>query len=312
MRLNYKQPFVWVLITLLLLNGCVQEEPYLLDKSYGSSHIKVPFIPPRSDLCAATSLEMISLYWQSKTSYVSHLSREKLDGRTLIPGKGGTLQVELMATARANGLLVYLLPPTFKALLSELEKEHPIIVLVNRGYSWYPLWHYVTVTGYNRDNILMHFSDKADEALSIDTFKSLWKRSENWGVILLPPEQLPTSVSSKVFLRSVYTFEKSGNIDEAIVAYKSALKHWYNDSDILFALANAYYNAQELNKAEQSYRKLLSLEPKHVLALNNLADLLCRKGSSNEALRLIRKAVTDDKKIQSILNTTHNEIMNGC
>lgn len=257
---------------------------------------------------------MVSSYWRSKTSYVPHLSQHELDGRTLIPEKGGTLQIELVATARANGLLVYPLNPTFDTLFSELEKQHPVIVLLNRGYSWYPFWHYAPVTGYDtqKRSILMHFSDQPNEALPIETFAALWKRSGNWGVVLLPPGQLPASASKKTFLRSAYELEKTGMIDEAIIAYQSALKRWPKDIDIYFALANAYYASHQPTKAEQNYRKLLSLKPDHPLALNNLADLLCRTGRSHDALRLLKKAVTDDSEIQSIIKATRKEITKGC
>lgn len=314
MGVNYYSTLLLAFSGLIILSGCSSKEPFLSNKYHTLSNIKVPFVSPRSDLCGSTSIEMISSYWQSTTSYVPRLSQQELDGRTLIPEKGGTLQVELVATARANGLLVYPLSPTFEALFSELEKQHPIIVLVNRGYSWYPLWHYAPVTGYDgeKQTILMHFSDRPNEALPIETFLALWKRSGNWGVVLLPPAHLPASASSKTFLYSAYEFEKVGMMDDAILAYQSALLNWPEDIDILFALANAYYHSYQLRDAEQSYRKLLSFEPGHPLALNNLADLLCRTGRSGEAWRLLGEAVTDDREMESIIKATLKEIAKGC
>jgi len=312
--INYYLSLLLAVSALVILSGCTSKEPLLSGKYHSSSNIKVPFVSPRSDLCGATSIEMLSSYWQSTTSYVPRLSRHELEGRTLIPAKGGTLQVELVATARANGLLVYPLIPMLDTLFSELEKQHPVIVLVNRGYSWYPLWHYAPVTGYDakKRTISMHFSDQPNEALSLATFAALWKRSSNWGVVLLPPGHLPASASPKTFLRSAYELEKIGMMDDAIIAYQSALLRWPEDIDIFFALANAYYHSHQLTKAQQSYRKLLSLEPVHPLALNNLADLLCRTGRSKEALRLLGKAVTDDIEIRSIIKATRKEIRNGC
>ncbi len=285
-----------------------------MGKTHASSTIKVPFVPPRSDLCGATSIEMVSSYWQTTTSFIPRLSQKELDQRTLIPAKGGTLQVELVSTARANGLLVYPLEPTFDALLTELEKQHPVIVLLNRGYSWYPLWHYAPVTGYDKKNktVLMHYSDRPNEAISLSTFTALWKRSGNWGVVLLPPDQLPASASPKLFLRAAYDLEKTGMRDDAIIAYRTALLRWPNSIDTYFALANAYYHAHQFTKAEQNYHKLLSLEPTHTMALNNLADLLCRTGRSKEALRVIGKAETDDAQMQALLKSTRKEITEGC
>lgn len=297
-----------------MLSGCISKEPVLVPKDHTSSHMNVPFVPPRSDLCGATSIEMVSKYWQSKTSYTPRLSQKELDARTLIPAKGGTLQIELMSTARANGLLAYTLAPTFDALIAELGKQHPVIVLLNRSYSWYPLWHYAPVTGYDKKNqtILMHFSDQPNEAMPIATFKSLWERSGNWGVVLLPPGDLPATYSSKAFLRSAYDLEKTGMRDDAIIAYLSALKRWPKDIDILFALANAYHQSNKFTAAEKYYRRLLSIEPKHPLALNNLADLLCHTGRQTEAMKLIKKADTNNSEIHSLIRTTHKEIIHGC
>jgi len=311
---NFHIHLLLALATLLIYSGCASKEPLLSTEHDTSSSIKVPFVAPRSDLCGSTSIEMVSSYWQSITPYTPRLSQKELDARTLIPAKGGTLQVELMATARANGLLAYTIPPTFDALLHELEKQHPVIVLLNRGYSWYPLWHYAPAVGYNKKDqtILMHFSDRPNEAINIATFKRLWERSGNWGVVLLPPEYLPVSASPKAFLRSAYDLEKTGMRDNAIIAYKSALQRWPKDIDILFALANAYHHSNKFTAAEKYYRKLLSIEPLNPLALNNLSDLLCHIGRQNEAMATIKKADSDNIEIQSIINATQKKILNGC
>jgi len=313
-HINYHIPLLWALCAFILLSGCTPKNPLPSDNTTVSSHIKVPFVTPRSELCGATSIEMLASYWQSTTPYTPRLSADELDDRTLIPEKGGTLQAELVATARANGLLAHRLQPTFNALFSELKAQHPVIVLVNRGYTWYPLWHYAPVTGYDAKNktVLMHFSDQANEAIPVETFGALWERSGHWGVVLLPPNTLPASASAKNFLRSAYALEKTRMIDDAITAYQAGLKRWPKDTDILFALSNAYYASHRLKKAEQGYRKLLALEPGHPLALNNLADLLCHTGRANSALRLIKKAKTDDREIQSIIKATRKEILNGC
>ncbi|MDD2368414.1 MAG: tetratricopeptide repeat protein, partial [Sulfuricurvum sp.] len=160
--------------------------------------------------------------------------------------------------------------------------------------------------------IIVHFSDQPNEAVSLATFAALWKRSGNWGVVLLPPGELPALVSSKTVLRSIYEFEKAGDRLGAIRAYQSALIRWPEDTDILFALANAEFNVSNFSEAEKNYRKLLALKPSHALALNNLSMLLCRSSRSDEALKLLDKAVTDDPKIQSLIKSSREEIEAGC
>ena len=297
-----------------MATGCVPKDPFPPEQHYPSSSIPVPFITPRSELCGSTSIEMVASYWQSKVGFSPKLSTQELDTRTLIPAKGGTLQIEMAIAARSDGLIVYPLEPTYNALFRELESDHPVIVLVNRSLSWYPLWHYAPVIGYDEEkrSIKGHFLLQPNESISIATFAALWQRSGNWGVLLLPPGELPSSVSPKTFLRAVYAFEKTGTSEEAIVAYKSAHKRWPDNTDILFALANAYYNGSHLIEAEKNYRHLLALNPSHPFAINNLAMVLCRSHRSDEALKLLDKAESDDPKIQSMLKTSREEIIGGC
>jgi tetratricopeptide (TPR) repeat protein len=253
---------------------------------------------------------MLSLYWQSKKQYMPRLSLEELDSRTLIPQKGGTLQIEFMIAARANGFVVYLLEPNFGALASELSAGHPVIVLVNRSFSWAPLWHYAPVTGYDaqRQKLLTHFGDEANEAVPAATFEAIWSRSENWGVVLLPPGELPALATPRKFLSSVYELEKSGLVNEAIVSYEAAHARWPEDVDTLFVLGNAYHSLHQINKAEEMYRKAVQIDATHPLALNNLAEILFHKGKAEEALILINQAKTENIAIQSLLNETRKEI----
>jgi tetratricopeptide (TPR) repeat protein len=297
-----------------MATGCVPKEPFPPEQHYASSAINIPFIPPRAELCGSTSIEMVSSYWQSTTSFIPKLSTSELDAHTLIPAKGGTLQIEMVTAARANGLIAYPMEPTFEALFAELNAQHPVIVLVNRSFSWHPLWHYAPVIGYDeaKRSIIVHFSAQPNEAVSLATFAALWKRSDNWGVVLLPPGELPASVSSKIFLRTVYDFEKTGDSSGAIRTYKSALTRWPEDTDILFSLANAEYTVSNFAEAEKNYLKLLALSPSHPLALNNLAMVLCRTHRSDEALKLLDKVVSDDPKIQSLVKASREEIEAGC
>jgi hypothetical protein len=313
-KMIYCYRIVLYAFVVILATGCAPKDPFPPEQHYASSAINVPFIPPRSELCGSTSIEMVASYWQSTTPYIPKLSTEELEARTLIPAKGGTLQIELVTASRVNGLIVYPMEPTFEALFLELSADHPVIVLVNRSFSWHPMWHYAPVIGYDekKRSLIAHFSDQPNEPLSIATFAALWKRSDNWGVVLLPPGELPASVSLKTFLRAVHEFEKIDKGSGAIRAYQSALERWPDDADILFALANSYYNASNLLEAERNYRKLLTLNPSHPLALNNLAILLCRSGRSDEGLKLLDKVVSDDPKIQSLVKSSREEMLIGC
>jgi tetratricopeptide (TPR) repeat protein len=292
------------------LGGCSSKNLSSVNKTYVSSKLDVPFMAPRSELCASSSIEMLSLYWHSQTQTVPRLTLEELDSRTLIPQKGGTLQIELMAAARANGFAVYVLEPNFEALTLELSASHPVIVLVNRSLAWVPLWHYVPVTGYDAQTqtILTHFGNEANEAIAMKTFEAIWQRAGNWGVVLLPPGEIPATATPEKFLLCVYELEKSGMRKEAVVSYEAALKRWPQNVNILFALGNAYYSLGQIDAAQKMYARVVSLDAANPLALNNLADIAFHRGEFKEARELLERAKTEDAAIQSLLNATREEI----
>ncbi|HEX5328638.1 PA2778 family cysteine peptidase [Sulfuricurvum sp.] len=294
-----------------MLSGCVPKDPLPRGIVYPSASINVPFIPPRENLCGSTSIQMISEYWQSNSEYTSKLSIQELDQRTFIPQKEGTLQAEMITAARANGLIAYPMEPNFEALFSELNAHHPVLVLINRSYSWYPLWHYLPVNGYEGTTrkILTHFSDQPNEPIAIETFAEMWKRSGNWGVVLLPPGEIPASASPKKFVRAVYELEKIGMVNEAIQSYQSALIRWPQEAEISLILANSYYRVHRMREAEESYRRFLVSDPSHPLAINNLAILLSETGRKTEGLKLLDSASSKEKEIQNMLRDTREEIM---
>lgn len=296
------------------MSGCALKEPFPADYSAESSHIPVPFVAPRSDRCASTALEMVAGYWQHEGGYHPLLSGDELDKRTLIPDKEGTLQIELVAAIRADGMVAYPLNPTFGSLLEELRAGNPVIVLVNRGYSWYPLWHYATITGYDavHEKILSHFSDLPDETIDLATFSAIWNRSGKWGIVPVPPGRIPVTAEPQQWLKVAYDLEATGRPDTASVAYESGVRRWPENIPLHFALANARYRDGRLDEAERLYREILSQEPDYPYALNNLADLLCRKGRGTEALKLLDREPCKEEKAQSLIEMTRSEIRAGC
>jgi len=85
---HYYRIVLYALVVTIMATGCVPQEPFPPEQHFASSAINVPFIPPRSELCGSTSIEMVSSYWQSTTSYLPKLSMQELDDHTLIPAKG--------------------------------------------------------------------------------------------------------------------------------------------------------------------------------------------------------------------------------
>src|SRR5690606_40172617 len=67
---------------------------------------------------------------------------EQLVERVYLPERKGSLQVEMVAAARAHGLLVYPLQPKLETLLTEVAAGNPVLVLQNLAFDRWPQWHF--------------------------------------------------------------------------------------------------------------------------------------------------------------------------
>jgi predicted Zn-dependent protease len=74
-------------------------------------------------------------------------------------------------------------------------------------------------------------------------------------------------------------------------AYDSALARWPDDSFVLFLAAIREHTTGQRPSAARLYRKLLTRDPDHAAARNNLANVLFEQGCRTEALHEARAAL---------------------
>ncbi len=302
-----RAPLLLACAAALWLGGCAPSPSLPVP---GTIALDVPFVTPKNDLCAATSLSSVSRYWQIHAPFLPRLSENDLERLTLVPAKKGTLQDELAAASRQNGFVVYPLPKSMEALLQELTNGHPVIVLLNRSLFLYPLWHYSVVTGFDpaTQNVLLHFADTPHEAISLKTFEKMWERSGRWGIVPLPPSRVAATATPETALKAAWDVERTAYGHDAITAYNAALERWGDESGLLFALAAAHGARGEWNRAEALYRRLLSRDPHHPYALNNLAWILYDKGEKGAARAMLEEHLKTEGKGGELIRRSCEEM----
>ena len=212
-----------------------------------------------------------------------------------IPGRKGSLQVEMLAAARRHGLLAYELAPELKDVLAEVAAGNPVIVLQNLGlWAFHPYWHYAVVMGYDlqQNQILLHSGTRARRPMSLGLFEFLWKDGGRWSMVALPPGRLPASAQEAKSAAAAAALEQSGHIAEARLAYSALLQRWPADLVGLMGLGNSAYALGDLTQAEAAFRRAAAAHPLAAAAFNNLAQTLADQGKFDAALAAARKAVS--------------------
>jgi tetratricopeptide (TPR) repeat protein len=168
-----------------------------------------------------------------------------------------------------------------------------VIVLQNLGLSWIPVWHYAVAVGYDtpRDEILLHSGLDARQRVSMPVFQNTWARAEKWGLLVLPPGELPATATEGRFVEAVLGLEKARQPAAAVQGYRAALNRWPRNLAAMMGLGNSYYALGDLNGSENAFRQAVALNPDSGAAWNNLADVLLRQGQKSEALDAVLKAI---------------------
>ncbi len=248
---------------------------------------ETPFFPQEQYHCGPAALATLLQHRQIAAT------PEGLGRLTYLPGRKGSLQIELAAAARQQGVLVYPLDGSLNSLLREVAADNPVLILQNQAFSWYPRWHYAVVIGYNlkRELLILRSGRERRWITDFSTFMNTWNRAGNWAIVTLPPGLMPATALPATYLGAANDLEQTGQQHAAHLAYQAAVEAWPSDVTAWLALGNSAYTDGQWTEAIAAFRKATQLEPANTTAWNNLAYALVEDGQGQAALTALRHAL---------------------
>jgi tetratricopeptide (TPR) repeat protein len=246
----------------------------------------VPFYPQEDYQCGPAALATTLVH-----AGVA-VTPEELVPQVYLPARKGSLQAEMLAASRRQGLMAYQLAPRLEDLLREVADGKPVIVLQNLGFGFAPVWHYAVVVGYDLtdEEIILRSGTTRRLTMEVSSFERSWARSQHWAMLTLPPGRLPATVDEGRYLGAAAALERVAPA-AARRAYAAALERWPDDLTARLGLGNASYAQRDLAGAEAAYREATRRHPAAADAWNNLAQALLELGRRDEALAAAQRAV---------------------
>lgn len=274
------------------LSGCATPQLTQLENNWPSDlpaqiELKhVPFYAQEDFECGPAALAMVA------TAAGVTLRPEQLVDQVYLPGRKGSLQLEMLAAGRRQGLLAYPLAPRLEVVLREVAAGHPVIVFQNLSLPIYPVWHYAVVIGFERERqtLLLHSGRTEFLEMSLATFERTWARGQHWSMVLLPPAILPATAQPDVYATAAVALERV-HPQAALAAYTRALQAWPTQRAALLGRGNAAYALGQMDQAAQAYRHATEVQPDFADAWNNLAQVLMEQGQLAPAKQAIDRAV---------------------
>jgi len=275
----------------LAMAGCAARGPIVEPPDYGGRVGSVeldatPFFAQERYQCGPAALATVLAASGVETS------ADALVPQVYLPGRKGSLQPELLATARRHDRLPYLLPPTVDALLAALDGGLPVLVLQKLGAGPFPGWHYAVVVGYDaeRGQLVLRSGTERRKVISAGMFLATWDRAGRWAMAVVQPGALPPEPDFARYMEAAAALEAVGHGDSAMLAYKAAARRWPTESLPQFALANLAHARGDLVAAERGFHAAVQLNPRDAAAHNNRAEVLRQLGCLSLARREIELA----------------------
>ncbi len=185
---------------------------------------------------------------------------EQLSEQLILPGKGGTLQLDMDRVARQQGLVPYPLTE-FEQLFFWLDQGVPVLLFENLGLSWAPRWHYSLLRGYDleRQEAILSSGNHPYLRVSFNTLNNTWQRGGSWARVLLPPEHPAPSIGLREQLRQGQNLLSTGQTQAAVRLFERLAAQ--DQPLALIALGNHHYQQQEWELSQARYQQALALLP---------------------------------------------------
>jgi tetratricopeptide (TPR) repeat protein len=263
----------------LILGGCATRGPLLESATRAVELDDTPFFPQATHECGPAALATVL------AASAVPVTPQELESRVYLPGRRGSLQVEMQAAPRAYGRLSYRVESELSAITAELDAHRAVLVLHNYGLPFWPRWHYAVVVGYDgpRDKIILRSGRVRRQQLSAANFMRAWDNGDRWAVVLLRPGELPVHADKQRYLQAAAAFEGVAQPKDSWLAFDAAVRQWPEETVGWTGRGTASYRQGDRPAAAADYRAALNVDGTQAAARNNLAMTLFEMGCAAEA-----------------------------
>ena len=108
---------------------------------------------------------------------------------------------------------------------------------------------------------------------------------------MLRPGDLPADPDPERFFAALAALDATGQGAAALPSWQAAAVAWPDATTPTFALGNHALERRDYIAAEARYRAVLSLDPRHAAARNNLANVLAATGRREAAVAELEQAL---------------------
>jgi len=140
----------------------------------------VPFYTQTTYQCGPSSLAGVMNYWGIT------VTPDEITEEIYSESARGTLSIDMVLYPQRRGLKTDHYRGDMKDLKRNIELGHPVIVLVDYGFSVYQVNHFMVVVGYNESGVIVNSGKERGKFIAEKYFMRSWERTEFWTLLIKP------------------------------------------------------------------------------------------------------------------------------
>jgi ABC-type bacteriocin/lantibiotic exporter with double-glycine peptidase domain len=180
-----KTRIAFSLVLPLLLWGCALGGGERTSIPEGATVLKgVPVYAQEAHQCGPAALAMVLGYWQGPDGPA--ITPEDVAPAVYSKNARGTLGLDLELYARRKGYRVGRPEGSLDALKRSLDEGVPPIIMVDYGTWVYKVYHFMVVTGYHKDGLVVQAGKDRPEFIETGPLLRIWRKTGNWMLTIRP------------------------------------------------------------------------------------------------------------------------------
>lgn len=293
----------FAILLCFFLAACATRGPVLSSRS--TELVDTPFFPQAKYQCGPAALATLL----AATDVT--ITPDELTPRVYVPGRRGSLQLEMVSAARDQRRLPLVLPRHLDAIVAELEAGRPVLVLHDYGWGRWRRWHYAVVVGYDPVNDVFTLRSGRDRRQRMRSrhFMVYWHHAGRWAMVALRPGETAANDDARLYLESAANFERVADPADLKAVFDAAVTRWPEDAIGWLGRGTAEYRLGNPRAAARDYARALELDPAQAGTRNNLAQTLLDLGCPRHAQSVLGDVAEPATiRVAAVIEATRREI----
>ncbi len=164
------------LIIISFINSC--SNAFIPHPTFTRIIENVPFYAQPENQCGPATLAAVLNY------YGAAVTRDEIATEIFSKSAKGTLDLDMLIYARKKGLAAEQYPGSIDDIKAKIDIRKPLIVLVDLGSSFYTQNHFMVVTGYSDNGIIVNSGDLQGQFIPLERFTRIWQKTNYWTLLI--------------------------------------------------------------------------------------------------------------------------------